>query len=66
MGMLSKGKTQYINIRNFPQNTDLVVRYVYDNPAPSADDGEDVADARAVNVELQHSIIQVPKNNGLS
>jgi hypothetical protein len=62
LGMLAKGKTQYINIRNFPQNTDLVVRYVYDNPAPTAG-GEDVADARAVNVELQHSIIQVPKNN---
>lgn len=62
LGSLSKGKTQYTQINNYPENTDLVVRYVFDNPAPSGG-GEDIADARAVNIELQHSLIAVAKNN---
>lgn len=60
LGNLAKGKTQYIKIKNYPENTDLVVRYVYDNPAPTGG-GEDIADPRSVSIELQHSILAVPK-----
>ena len=62
LGNLAKGKTQYIKIKNYPENTDLVVRYVYDNPAPMGG-GEDIADPRSVSIELQHSILAAPKNN---
>ncbi|PHX92494.1 MAG: hypothetical protein CK532_02580 [Flavobacteriales bacterium] len=62
LGSLAKGKTQYIKIKNYPENSDLVVRYVYDNPAPSGG-GEDIADPRSVSIELQHSILSAPKNN---
>src|SRR5690606_23832683 len=33
LGMLSKSKTRYESVKNYPENTDIVVRYVYDNPA---------------------------------
>jgi hypothetical protein len=34
LGMLNKEKSKYIKTRNYPANTDIVVEYVYDNPAP--------------------------------
>ncbi|MDA0686811.1 MAG: zinc-dependent metalloprotease [Bacteroidetes bacterium] len=63
LGNLAKDKTRYESIRNYPANTDLVVRYVFDNPAPKGDGGEEVTDARSVSVLLQHSFIAVPQNS---
>jgi hypothetical protein len=63
LGNLSKGKTKYEQIRNYPANTDLVVSYVYDNPFGSGRAGSDVTDSRAVSVMLQHSLIAMPENN---
>lgn len=63
LGNLTKGKTQYNRIRNYPENTDLVVRYVYDNPAPTAGGGNEVTDERSVSILLQHSLLKMPKNN---
>lgn len=63
LGMLSKAKTRYENVRTYPENTDIVVRYVYDNPSPMAGGGEEVTDARSVNVMVQHSIIAMPEND---
>lgn len=63
LGMLSKDKTKYASIRNYPQNTDVVVEYVYDNPSPTNFGGPDVTDPRSVTIKIQHSIIELPKNN---
>lgn len=63
LGNLSKGKTKYEQIRNYPENTDLVVSYVYDNPFSSGRAGSDVTDSRAVSVMLQHSLIAMPEND---
>jgi hypothetical protein len=63
LGNLTKGKTQYTAVKNYPENADFVVRYVYDNPSPMADGSAEVTDARSVVIELQHSIIAVPKSN---
>ena len=63
LGNLTKGKTQYNRIKNYPENMDLVVRYVYDNPAPSAGGGNEVTDERSVSILLQHSLLRMPKNN---
>ena len=60
LGSLSKDKTALVEIRNYPENTDAVVRYVYDNPAPLNDGGAEVTDARSVSVTLQHSLIAMP------
>lgn len=63
LGTLSKDKTKYIKVSNYPQNSDVVVEYVYDNPSPVVRSGGHAADDRSVSIKLQHSIIEMPKNN---
>ena len=40
MGNLSKTKTRYHKIRNYPQNTDVIVNYTYESKYPSAEEEE--------------------------
>ena len=64
IGRLAKERTKYISIKNYPENTDVIVQYVYTNPTPTnwgTDKG--LTDARSVNVTLQHSFIKLPDNN---
>lgn len=63
LGRLSKTKSRYNKIRNYPENTDIIVEYVYDNPMPRNWGGKEVTDARSVSVKIQHSFIEVPENN---
>lgn len=63
LGTLSKDKTKYASIRNYPKNTDVIVEYVYDNASPTNFGGPDITDARSVTIKIQHSIIEVPQNN---
>lgn len=63
MGRLSKSKSRYSNVRNYPENTDVVVEYVYDNPMPRVWGGNEITDARSVSVKIQHSFLEVPDNN---
>ena len=65
LGSLNKGKSKYVNIRSYPENTDVIVDLVYDNPAANNPGGKDVTDARAVTVRIQHSIIAMPENDFL-
>ena len=64
LGRLAKDKTKYASVKNYPENTDILVQYVYTNPTPTnwGSDGG-ITDPRSVNVSLQHSFIQVPENN---
>ena len=63
LGNLSKDKTAVVEVRNYPENTDVVVRYVYDNPSPLNGGGAAVTDARAVTVTLQHTLLAMPEND---
>ncbi len=63
LGGLSRAKTTITEIRNYPENTDIDVRYVYDNPSPLNGGGAAVTDARAVSVTMQHSLIAMPDND---
>ncbi|HQG37792.1 MAG TPA: DUF5117 domain-containing protein, partial [Chitinophagales bacterium] len=63
LGSLSAKKSKYLAIKNYPQNTDVAVEYVYDNPTPANNGKEEVTDARFVSVKLQHALIAVPDNN---
>lgn len=63
LGRLSKDKTKYSSVRNYPDNTDIIVEYVYDNPSPINGGGAEVTDARSVTLKIQHSFLQVPKND---
>ncbi len=63
LGKLAKERTKYAAIHNYPENTDLLVQYVYTNPLPTnwgSDRG--LTDPRSVNVKIQHSFIQMPEN----
>lgn len=62
LGMLSKAKTKYQNIRNYPENTDIIVKYVYDDPASRGTGSDAITDSRYVDIQLQHSFIAMPAN----
>lgn len=63
LGALSKTKTRYEQIRNYPENTDIMVRYVYDDPMSRGTSSDAISDARYVDILLQHSFIEMPKND---
>ena len=63
LGNLNPGKSKYDLIRSFPNNTDVVVDLAYDNPAPYNGGGKDITDARYVRVRMQHSLLEMPKND---
>lgn len=63
LGQLSKSKTRYENIRNYPENTDIVVRYIYDDPSSRGTNSEAITDPRYMEVMLQHSFIEMPVND---
>ena len=63
LGTLNKAKSRYSEINNYPKNTDVIVEYVYDNPSPTNYGSSGVTDARAVSLQLQHSLIEVPDND---
>ncbi|WP_199610618.1 zinc-dependent metalloprotease [Flocculibacter collagenilyticus] len=70
LGKLSKDKTKYVSIHNYPQNTDLEIEYVYDNPAPVRPSNRGISngdfaftDDRSIALKVRHSFIAVPENS---
>lgn len=62
LGTLSRSKTRYLDLRSYPQNTDLVVQYVYDNPTPTSSGDPGVTDPRSISITMYHSLIAMPEN----
>jgi len=63
LGKLDKVKTKIVSIKNYPKNSDIVVQYVYNNPSPTNFGTGGVTDPRYTSISLQHSFIQLPKND---
>lgn len=63
LGGLSKEKSKVLKIKTYPQNADVLVEYVFENTHPSVGAGAEMADDRNVSIQIQHSFIEVPKNN---
>lgn len=63
LGRMSRDKTKYKAIRNYPENTEVVMEYVYDNPNPRNFGGPGITDPRYVSVGIQHTFIEVPEND---
>ena len=63
LGNLDKGKTKVSAIRNYPQNTDLKVDYVYSKSSVLNGGGSAVTDGRNVSIKVYHSLIAMPENN---
>ena len=63
LGDLSDDKSKITEIRNYPLNTDVLVEYVYENPAPTASGDREITDSRYVSILVQHSFIAMPEND---
>lgn len=63
LGSLSKDKSKILKIRNYPQNSDILAEYVFENQYPSVSGGSEIADERNVSILIQHSFLEMPKNN---
>jgi hypothetical protein len=63
VGNLSKDKTKYVALKNYPKNTDVIVEYNYDNPTPQGASSNALADARFISIKSQHSLIEMPQND---
>jgi len=63
LGSLNDKKNKYTGIFNYPENTDVQVAYVFDNPYPANDGSKQVTDARFVTVEVRHCLIAMPDND---
>jgi len=63
LGELNKDRSRIDEIRSFPLNTDVLVEYVYHNPAPVVRGGTDITDSRYVSIRLLHSLIAMPEND---
>lgn len=63
LGNLNKDKSKVLKIKSYPQNTDVLVEYVFENPYPNVGAGGEVADDRNVSIQIQHSLIEIPKND---
>jgi hypothetical protein len=62
VGKLNAGKSKVRDVRNYPQNTDVVVEYVFENEQPYVRGGDEVTDPRFVSLTVQHSLIAAPED----
>ena len=62
LGELAADKTRVTKARNYPQNTDVLVEYVYNNPNPMNFGDGSITDARAVAVTMQHTFLALPED----
>lgn len=63
LGTLSETKNKIYEVRSYPENTNIFVDYVYENPTPLVRGQRDITDSRFVSVRLQHSLVKVPDND---
>ena len=64
LGGLNRSKSRYVAIKNYPQNTDVVVEYVYTKGSNSATFYHpSVPDQRSISIHIQHSLIALPEND---
>jgi hypothetical protein len=62
LGRLASGQTRITDVRSYPENTDVVVEYVYQEGSPNNRGGAEITDARSVAVLLQHSFVAMPED----
>ncbi len=63
LGKLSETKNKIYDVRSYPENTNVFVDYVFENPAPLIRGQRDVTDSRYISVRIQHSFVKVPEND---
>ncbi|MCF7560663.1 zinc-dependent metalloprotease [Sabulilitoribacter multivorans] len=63
LGSLDKGKTKVNEIKNYPNNTNVKVEYVYSSPSVLNGGSNAVSDGRNVSIKVLHDLIEIPDNN---
>lgn len=63
VGTRSDDKSRIRSVRSYPENTEVVTDYVFDNPTAVVQGGPEVTDPRYVTITVQHSLIAVPEND---
>lgn len=63
LGSLDKDKTKINAIRNYPENTDIAVEYVYSSPSVLNSGSSALSDGRNVSIKVYHSLIAMPEND---
>lgn len=66
LGSLSAEKSKITGLRSYPENTDVEVEYIFEDPAPRHDlleGADEITDARNVAVRVMHSFIKMPEND---
>ncbi|WP_111307179.1 zinc-dependent metalloprotease [Confluentibacter sediminis] len=63
LGNLDKSKTKINAIKNYPENTNIEVEYVYSSPSVLNNGSNALADGRNVSVKVYHSMIAMPDND---
>ncbi|WP_248722894.1 zinc-dependent metalloprotease [Seonamhaeicola sp. ML3] len=63
LGALDKNKTKINSIKNYPENTNIKIEYVYSNPSTISNGSNALADPRNVSIKVFHSLIAMPENN---
>lgn len=59
-GTLSKDKSSLVAINNYPENSEITVRFVYETGSPSLS-GDNIADGRSIAILYRHSLLQMPE-----
>ena len=62
-GQLSAEKSRILSFHNYPQNTDVEIEYVFENPPSYGYEEEDAADPRNISISLRYSLIEMPEND---
>jgi hypothetical protein len=63
LGKFSQPRSKVSRLSSYPDNALVYTDLVYEVDAPSVTGGDDVTDARAMTVSVQHSFIKVPEND---
>lgn len=63
LGGLNGSKSKVKLVNNYPENTEISVQYVYDNPSPRRGGSAAVTDVRNISVTYRHSILAMPEND---
>ena len=63
LGSLSNDKSRISTISNFPENTHVVVDYVFENGTPTNSGGSEIADQRYTTLSVQHAFVKVPESD---
>ncbi|MBU2930230.1 zinc-dependent metalloprotease [Winogradskyella psychrotolerans] len=63
LGNLDKTKTKINSIKNYEDNTNLEVEYVYSSPSVLNGGSQALADGRNVSIKIFHSLIAMPNHN---